>query len=41
MLLVDGTHTLVATGSADQLAGLWSADPLIAQMTRMALGIQA
>lgn len=41
MLLVDDTHTLVATGSADRLTGLWSADPLIAQLTRMALGIQA
>jgi len=41
MLLVDGTHTLVATGSGDALAGLWSADPLIAQLARMALGIAA
>jgi hypothetical protein len=41
MLLVDGTHTLVATGSGDALAGLWSADPLIALLTRMALGIAA
>ncbi len=41
VLLVDGTHSLVATGSGDTLAGLWSADPLIAQLTRMALGIGA
>jgi hypothetical protein len=41
MLLVDGTHALVASGSGDALVGLWSADPLIAQLTRMALGIVA
>ena len=41
MLLVDGIHTLVATGNGDGLAGLWSTDPRIALLARMALGFAA
>ena len=38
MLLVDGIHALVAVGSGDAIAGLWSAHPIVALLTRAALG---
>ena len=37
MLLVDGVHSLIASGADDGLAGLWSSHPLIALLTRAAL----
>lgn len=39
ILLVDGVHTLIASGTGDSLTGLWSAHSLIAELTRAALGV--
>ena len=41
MILVDGTHAVVAAEQAGELAGIWSADPLIALLARAALGVSS
>lgn len=38
MLLVDDTYTLVAAEQGGRIAGLWSGDPLVAILCRLALG---
>ena len=37
LLLVDGTHTLLAAQGDGSISGLWSSHPLIAELARMAV----
>jgi hypothetical protein len=38
LLLVDDRHTVLAVPEGDGHAGLWSANPLVVLLARMALG---
>jgi sugar-specific transcriptional regulator TrmB len=38
LLLIDGTHVVLAQGSGEAVAGIWSSHPALAALVRLALG---